>query len=917
MRPGSKNLSTMKIKLFVASFALLIANLLSAQDDIEITWNYNDLNFKQFVAVAEDRTGVRFFFRDDWVEDLHPGDYPGQTSLYDLFTAMFESKFLYFFRNEEGDVIITKDFEVERFAVSEKKFFTLEEYSYEEEKQKTIENLYSEIGNPADRNSSGNVDISGYIIESDTRESLSGTAVLVEDLKISTVSNQYGFFNLHLPRGAHVLQFTFVGKKQTRVFVNVYGPGTLNVEMTSAVIPLREAVVYAQRNVVLQRQESGAVKIDIENLKFQPTSMGETDITKSILLIPGIQSVGEGAIGFNVRGGSSDQNLMLLYGAPVYYPSHFFGFFTSVNADIIKDFTIYKGGIPSRYGGRISSVIDINTKEGNKRELTGNAGISPVTTHLMVEGPIKKDTSSFIIAGRTTYSNWVLGLFNNPALRKSQASFYDLNASFSHDINKNNKIVLSAYISHDAFRLNSDSLYKYNNNIVSARWRHLFTSRHYAVFTLDNSHFSYDISSDKSATESFIMSHHINSADLKADFNFFQGRHEIRYGLNLTHHSVLPGKYLPLSDSSLIIPETIPVEKALEASVYFDERFELSESVSVNAGLRFSTFHSLGPGSVLIYNPELSKLVTSVTDTVYFKRGDAISRYAGPEFRFSANLRTSDNSSLKLNYNHMRQYLHLLSNTISISPTDTWKLSDYYLKPQVGDQFAAGFYKLLAEGRIEASLELYYKQVKNMVDYKGMADLIMNEHLEMDLAPVRGKAYGMELQFKKSAGRARWDIGYTWSRTLVKSTGRFRDETINHGNWFPANYDKPHNLVINYTFLYSRRLIFSSSFAWSTGRPVTYPLTSFYFGNRLVVQYSERNEFRIPDYARLDVSCTMNGNLRSKKIANPHLVFSIYNLLGRQNVYSVFFRNDKNIIYGYKLSIFARAIPSVSFNFDF
>ena len=909
----------MKAGSVIALFLLLLTKQLSAQEDIIIGWDYQNLSFRQFISEAEEQTGARFFFRDDWVEDLRPGDYPGKESLFELFSEMFQGRSLYFYRNEDGDVIITKDYELGHIdlSVSEKKFFTIEEYSIEEEKQKIIENLYIEIGNPADRNKPGNVDISGYIIESDTREALSGTTVMVEDLTTGTVSNQYGFYNISLPRGAHMIQFTFVGMKQKRIFVNVYGPGTLNVEMNSALIPLREAVVYAQRSAILQRQESGAVKIDIEAVRFHATSMGEPDITKSILLVPGVASVGEGSIGFNVRGGSADQNLMLLYGAPVYYPSHFFGFFTSVNADIIKDFTIYKGGIPSRYGGRISSVIDINTKEGNRREVTGNAGISPVTTHLLVEGPLKKDVASFVLAGRTTYSNWILGLFNDPALRKSQASFYDLNTSISWDLNRKNKLFISSYISHDAFRLNSDTLYNYQNNIVSVRLRHLFSERHYAIFTIDNSYFSYKLTSEGSYNEAFSLSHHINSADLKADFSFFQGRHEIRYGAGLTYHSVLPGSYLPLNDTSLVVPKITPSERALESAIYFDERFSFSDAVSVNAGIRFSTFQSFGPGEVLVYNPELTKQKSSVTDTISYGKGNVISSYAGPEFRFSLNLRTSENSSVKINYNHMRQYLHLLSNTIAISPTDTWKLSDYYLRPQIGDQFAAGFYKLLAGGRIEASAEVYYKYVRNMVDYKGMAELIMNEHIEMDLAPVRGKAYGLELLFKKTSGRSRWDAGYTWSRTMLQSTGSFWDESINNGNWFPANYDKPHNLALTYTFLYSRRISFSSGFTWSTGRPVTYPLTSFYFGNRLVVQYSERNQFRIPDYARLDVSCTINGNLRSNKIANPHFIFSVYNLLGRDNVYSVFFRNDNNIIYGYRFSVFARAIPSVSFNFDF
>ena len=919
MRQQQNSSSGFKILILFAVIALFSAHLLSAQEDVKITWNYDGLTFREFVAEAESKTGIRFFFRDDWVQELKPGDYPGITSLPELLSKMFNTKSLYFFRDSNGDFIITKNIEVEHIEIEKavRNYIPQDDYSLELEKQKTTESLHYDVGDPAEKGLAGSVNITGYIIESDSRESLSGASVFVQDMSIGRLSNQYGFFNLDIPRGPHVIRFSFIGMKEKRVFVNVYGSGVLNIEMNSALIPLKETVIYGERNAILQRNESGVVKIDIESLKFQPTSMGEPDITKSLLLIPGVLSVGEGSVGFNVRGGSSDQNLMLLYGAPVYYPSHFFGFFTSVNADIIKDFTIYKGGIPARYGGRISSVIDINTKEGNRRELKGNAGISPVTTHILLEGPLIKDKASFVLATRTTYSNWVLRLLDDPAIRNSAASFYDLNASISYDINKNNKIEISSYFSHDAFRLNSDTLYSYNNNIVSALWRHTFTSRHFVNLHVYNSNFSYDMSSGKPTTEAFILSHRINSTGIKADFNLYSGSHEIRYGLEMTHHTVLPGRFLPLNDSSLVIAKSIPFERALEAALYIDERYPISESVTVIAGLRFSSYRSLGPGSVLVYNSELSKQTTSVTDTMNFRKAHTISHYAGPELRFSVNIRVSEFSSLKINYNHMRQYLNLLSNTFAISPTDTWKLSDYYIKPQIGDQYAAGFYRLLSGGKFEASVEVYYKRIKNMVDFKGMSDLIMNEHIEMDLAPVNGKAYGIELLLKKSSGRTRWDIGYTWSRTQLKSTGNFRDEVINGSKWFPANFDKPGNLNITHTFLYSRRLSFSSNFTWSTGRPVTYPITSYYIGNKLVVQYSDRNAYRIPDYIRLDVSCTINGNLRSHKIVNPHFILSVYNLLGRQNPYSVFFRNDNNIIYGYQLSIFGRAIPSVSFNFDF
>ncbi len=739
----------------------------------------------------------------------------------------------------------------------------------------------------------------------------------MQKLSTGTISNGYGFYSINLPRGVHLLQFSFLGMREKMINVNLYGTGELNVDMNTMLIPIKETTISAQKNVIFQRFEVGVEKVNITSFKLMPTSMGESDIIKSVLLIPGVQSVGEGSAGFNVRGGSADQNLILLYGAPVYNSSHFFGFFSAVNPDIIRDATLYKGGIPGRFGGRISSVLDLTSKEGNRKEFAGNAGISPITTHLMIEGPIKKDTLMYILTGRTTYSNWVFKLIDNPALKNSRASFYDVNGRLTYDINRNNKIDLSSYISHDAFRFNSDTVYSYDNSIVSFSWRHFFNSRFFSVLSVNNSGYKYDISSESTVTEGFILSHRINSTGLKADFNWYRGRNEINYGADLTRYEVSPGNYLPSSDSSLVLPKLIQKERAFEAAVYVEDKFVVTDYMSVNAGIRLSSFHALGPKSQLVYNPEFSRSLSTVTDTITHDSHGIYKSYAGPEFRVSLNFRTSLNSSFKVNYNRTRQYLHLLTNTTSISPSDTWKLSDYYIKPQTGDQFAIGFYQMLSRNTFQVSAELYYKQIKNMADFKGGTRLIMNEHVEKDIISVMGKAYGLELLLKKEAGRIQWSAGYTYSRTFLKSTGKFSDEIINRGTWFPANFDKPNDLTFTFNFLFSRRFSMSSSYIWSTGRPITYPVSSYYLGDVLVVQYSDRNKYRIPDYMRLDLSFKLSGNLKSNKIANPNWVFSIYNLLGRQNVYSIYFKNENKTVKGYKLSVFGKAIPSLTFNFDF
>ena len=910
----------MKIKLLFLAFTLTSTLSLGAQDKYKISWDYKDLTFSEFVAKAESLLPVKFFYKEEWVSNLKLADYSGCTTLSCVLDNILKGTSLYYYIDGSGKIIFTNNYALkvtDKAAEKDTKFIPPTDYSTSAENQKMAGNTMIEIGNPAERSKPGNVVISGYITNHDTKDPIAGVTVFIKKLSVGTISNEFGFYTLTLPRGIYLVQLSFIGLREKMINLNLNSAGEMNVEMNSMLIPLKETVVSAQKSVTLQRFEVGAEKINITSFKLLPTSLGESDIIKSVLLIPGVQSVGEGSAGFNVRGGSADQNLILLYGAPIYNSSHFFGFFSAVNSDIIKDVTLYKGGIPSRYGGRISSVLDIGSTDGNKKEFAGSAGISPITTHVMVEGPIIKDTLTYILTARTTYSNWVFGLIDNPALHNSRASFYDLNGKITYDLNKNNKIEFSSYFSHDAFRFNSDSVYSYNNNIFALKWRHFFTSRFFSSLSINNSEYNYDISSQNIPTEAFALTHRVNSTSYKADFNWFQGRNEINFGVDLTKYVIEPGSYLPASDSSLIISHAIAKERAWEGSLYIDDKFTFTSFMSANIGMRMSSYYSFGPASVMVYNPEYSKSPSTITDTLNFKAGQTTSRYAGPEFRMSLNFRLNEKSSFKINYNRTRQYLHLLSNSTSISPTDTWKLSDYYIKPQIGDQVALGFYKMLFKGSYETSAELYYKEIKNMVDFKGGTRLIMDENIEKDIVNVKGKAYGLELVLKKTEGKIRYSVGYTYARTFIKSLGTFSEEIINSGKWFPANFDKPNDLVVTFNYLFSRRFSFSSNYTWSTGRPITYPVATYHIGDKILVHYSDRNEYRIPDYSRLDISFKVSGNLKSHRIAHPNWTFSVYNVLGRQNVYSIYFKKEGELVKGYKLSVFGRAIPSVTFSFDF
>jgi hypothetical protein len=909
----------MKVKIFGTILFFILFCRTEAQDTLKIPFNYNNMSFNEFVSATENLLKIKFYYKEEWVGGLKMRDYKGSNRLTDILDELFRGNAIYYSFDKSGNIVLTKDYAImipEKPVENATGFTAPADYSGSPENLKSV-NTFVDIGNPAERNKEGNVTISGYVTNSDTKEPVSGVTIFIKKLAVGVITNEFGFYSLTLQRGIHILQFSFIGMREKTVNLNLYGSGELNVGMRSVLVPLKEAVVSAQKNITLQRFEVGAEKINITSFRLLPTSMGESDIIKSILLIPGVQSVGEGSAGFNVRGGTADQNLILLYGAPIYNSSHFFGFFSAVNPDLIRDVTLYKGGIPCRYGERISSVLDIGTIEGNKKEFQGNAGISPITTHVMIQGPLVKDTLTYVLGARTTYSNWIFSLINNPALRNSRASFYDINGKVTYDLNKNNKIETSYYLSHDSFRFNSDSVYQYNNNILALKWRHFFNSRFFSSVSLNSSSYKYDISSEVLKPEAFDLSHKVNSKGFKADINWFAGRNEFNFGADLNHYSIIPGSYKPAGDSSLVVPHVIQEERAWEGAIYFEDKITLSSFLSVNAGVRLSSYFTTGPGIVMVYKDGLPKSQATIIDTLRFNSGKISSRYSGPEPRISFNFRLSDRNSIKINYNRTRQYLHLLSNSASISPTDSWKLSDYYLKPQIGDQIALGIYQMLFKSGFESSAEIYYKGIRNMVDFKGGTNLIMNDNIIQDMVNVKGKAYGIELIFRKIEGRLRYSIGYTYSRTFIRSISALNEEIINNGKWFPANFDKPNDLVITFNYTFSRRLSFSSNYTWSTGRPVTFPVSTYEIYNNILIDYSDRNQYRIPDYSRLDVSLTLNGNLRSHKLAHPMWTFSVYNLFGRPNVYSTYFRRVGDVYKGYELSVFGVAVPSVTFSFDF
>jgi carboxypeptidase-like protein/TonB-dependent receptor-like protein len=783
------------------------------------------------------------------------------------------------------------------------------------DREEALENQVIEIGEASDRFSGKSAIISGYVKEVETGEPVVGASVFKKDPLVGVITDQFGYYSFSLEKGKVNIYVNSIGMKSTKRQVMLYSDGNLNFELRDGIISLNEVVVTAEKNTV-ETLQTGFASLNVKDIKQMPSAMGEADIMKIALTLPGVQTVGEGSSGFNVRGGSVDQNLVLLNDVPVYNTDHLFGFISVFNPDVLGGANLYKSGIGAHYGGRISSVFDVAIKDGNKKKFGFKGGVSPITAKLMVEGPIKKDTSSYIFAARSTYSDWIFSILDDPALRNSSASFYDLVGKVNHSINADNELVFSAYYAQDEFKLNTDSLYTYVSGNAALQWRHTFSNRLNAVSSISFANYNYSLKAEVKPLEAFELDYNIDHYSIKSEFNYFtKDNASIKFGISSTLYQLQPGSKKAIGESSLIKPISLLNEKGIESAIYIGSEYELSSKFSVYGGFRLSMFNSLGSSQSFKYKPDTPKEEEFISDTIQYSNNELIKTYVGPELRLSGRYKLRDDISVKLSFDRMNQYIHLLSNTASFSPTDTWRLSGIDIKPQIGNQFSLGFYKTFFGTSVEMSVEGYYKLVDNLLEYKDGADLLLNEALETDVIGAKGKSYGVEFLLKKNSGKFTGWLSYTYSRSLIQANGMYATERINNGEFYPSNYDKPHTAVIITNYKFNRRVNFSANFNYSTGRPATYPLAKYGLKNQSILLYTNRNQYRIPDYFRVDVAFNIEGNHKVHKKIHGSWSFSVYNLLGRSNAYSVFFKNEGGQINGYKLTVFKSAIPTITYHF--
>ncbi len=848
----------------------------------------------------EKESKAKFFFLPEWLIPFHINQSHTGLTLSEVLDTFFESTELSYFEMYPNVIVIVNN-PANRLNYKR---------SIENARQtKSTITKYS-FGDPTAIPKS-KVVITGVVRDLKNSEPLSGVNILVNQTSAGTTTQTDGSYEISVPAGLVTLTFSYLDFESSVIDLAAYASGVINLDMNKSPTLLDEVVVRGGTIGEVAMGRIGQIQLDVREIKRSPAFMGEADPIKQIQTLPGVTTVSEAASGFNVRGGSADQNLVLFDDLPIFNSAHALGFLSAFNSESIRELTFHRGGIPSEYGGRVSSVLDIKSKEGSFDRWNGNAGIGLLAANLALNGPVKDDKTSVALSFRSTYSNWLINSIRTEYadLRQSNVKFYDGNFKISHKFSSNTKLVISAYSSDDSFRLTGDTTYRWNNLQGSAKLNHQISSAVTAELVLGASSYSYQVEDSHTLTASE-LGYRINTFVFKANFNVKYRGHNLQTGWHLNYYHLKPGYLKPESSQSNAKKFSLTDQHAIENAFYLSEDFKLNPKISLEAGVRIPVFVSFGPAEIYTYNSE-----NDLSDTLDYKGWQPIKAYAGIEPRLSARYSISETSSIKIGYNRISQFLHLISNTAAITPIDIWQPSGYHLKPQRADQISAGWFKDTGNKKYSAFAEVFYKNITNIVDFKDGAKLILNPTLEKDLLQGRGYSYGIETFVSKNTGRLTYSLNYTFSRSFRLITGPTKSESINHGEKYPSSFDQPH--ILNYSWKYSlsTRHFFTGTFTFHTGRPVTVPVAAFEYENTTVAYFSSRNQYRIPAYHRLDLAFVIEGNHKRRQSWKGTWVFSAYNVYSRKNPYTVFFKGTANgIPEPYQLAIIGTILPSISYN---
>lgn len=926
------NFTGKQLSVLFFSIFMLVLELQAQNTQQNITLTVENQPIPALLEEIEQQTGVTFFYDANWFENTTVTKSYTNQGIDEVLKDLLKDTNLNFYLDKDNNIYLTRNSFV--YESLPKDFFGEEEtpiFVEEDEEileaapvfddggqQRSTKRETVRIGKATADRSQRSVTLTGTVTDFFTEKPVPDLSVIVDNGKQGTSTDTNGRYTLTIRKGKHTVKVSGLGFKDQIKDVIIYSNGSLNFSAEESVEALDEVVVSenARRNVDLP--VTGLISLEIEEIKTIPLVLGERDILKAALTLPGISNAGEGASGFNVRGGKTDQNLVLLDDGVIYNPSHFFGIFSALNPFSTGSADIYKGSIPAEFGGRLSSVFDLKTKTPNTEKFSGEAAIGPVTSTVVLEVPTKKEKAGLLIGGRGTYSGWILRSLDDDQLSRSEASFFDVVAKYNHTINENNEIKATGYFSRDAFSITSDSVFNYSNRLASFRWNHKFNEKNTGSLILTNSQYRFNIEFDGNSNTDFDLGYVNNESELRLQFNYLHSKaHKFKYGISSKLYQIDPGNIDPLGGQSEITPLSIPRERALESAIFFSDSYTVNDRLLIDAGIRLSLFAALGAGIQRIYEENAPRNSSTLIETREFDQNEVIETYGGPEFRISGRYFLKPDLSLKASFNNTFQYIHTLNSNTTVSQTDTYKLSDLNIRPQQAFQFSLGLFKNFQENDYELSIEGFYKRQRNLLDFEVGAQLLLNEAVEAEVLQGDGRAYGVEFLLRKNQGRLNGWLGYSYSRSFIRLDSPFREERINNGEFFPTNFDKPHDfsLVTNYKF--TRRLSASANFVYQTGRPVTFPLGQFEFNNSDFVFFSDRNEFRIPDFYRLDLSINLEGNHKIKKFAHSFWSLSVYNVLGRNNPFSVFFVTENGEVRALQSSIFAIPIPTLTYNFKF
>jgi len=924
------------VKYFKLFLFLFCVQLMFGQDEkntIDISFDNTPLT--NAITQIERKANVKFYFVEEWIPNKNITANYNKTPLQEILGELFNETILNFYVLDGDKVVLTQNSIIYDelpegfFRESVSSPVVVNEMENEEQitdspvffdtnvsERRTTETV--RIGKQNSSNNKRRFTLSGYVRSTETGEPISNLAIIIEGKNTGVSTDINGFYEIDLRKGVNYIETKSLTNENVRKKVIIYNDGGLNFDLRDSYEILGEVFLNSNATKNVDNANTGQEQIDVENIKNIPLVLGERDILKVATTLPGISTAGEGSAGYNVRGGRADQNLILLDNAVLYNPAHFFGIFSAINPFTSGEVNIYKGNIPAKYGGRLSSVFDITTKDSNTEEFQGEASIGPVTSNLSVQIPIVKEKSGLILGGRSTYSDWILKNLDEESLNNSTAFFYDIIAKYNHKFDEKNNLKATGYFSRDQFSITSDSIYSYENRAITLNYNHKFNDKNRGSLYLTNSDYQFNIDYESNFNDNFESGYHLNETQVKFDMEYVHSKkHQFNYGISGKLYQINPGEIKPIGGESQIQALELPSERGLEAAIFISDDFEISEDLLLSAGLRYSSFTALGDKQVRIYEEGVPKSDATVIDVVDYGKNEAIKTYGGPEVRASARYRFTQDLSIKASYNNTIQYIHTLTNNTTVSPTDTYRLSGFDIEPQRAQQYSLGVFKNFDNNVIETSIEGFYKTSNNILDFKVGADLFLNENFETEVIQGEGKSYGAEVLLKKNSGRLNGWLAYTYSRSLLKLDGAFNEEVVNNGEFFPSNFDKPHDFSAVANYKITQRYSLSANFVYQTGRPVTFPVGEYTFEGAEYVVYSDRNQFRIPDYYRLDLSLNIEGSHKLKKLAHTFWNISVYNVLGRNNPYSVFFVNDDGIIEGRQSSIFSVPVPTVSFNFKF